>query len=109
MLQANPKALLLPRIGMDPPAWWRQAHPDDVMQWEDGRRESCVVASPQYRRDAAERLAALVTHLEEKFGDHVAGYHPCRPEHRRMVLSGHLEAAAQRLCPGRPRGMAGAG
>jgi hypothetical protein len=77
VLRANQDALLLPRIGMDPPPWWREAHPDDVMQWDDGHRDKAVVASPQYRRDAAERLAALVTHLEEKFGDHVAGYHPC--------------------------------
>ncbi len=77
VLRANPNALLLPRLGMNPPPWWREAHPDDVMQWEDGRRDHMVVASPRYRRDAAERLAALVTHLEEKFGDHVAGYHPC--------------------------------
>lgn len=77
VLRANPNALLLPRVGMNPPPWWREAHPDDVMQWEDGRRDHMVVASPRYRRDAAERLAALVTHLEEKFGDHVAGYHPC--------------------------------
>lgn len=77
VLRANPQALLVPRIGMDPPAWWRKAHPDDVMQWEDGRRGKAVVASPRYRRDAAERLAALVRHLEEQFGDHVAGYHVC--------------------------------
>ncbi|MCX6901099.1 MAG: beta-galactosidase [Verrucomicrobia bacterium] len=77
VLRANPNALLLPRMGMNPPPWWREAHPDDVMQWEDGHRDHMVVASPRYRRDAAERLAALVTHLEEKFGDHVAGYHPC--------------------------------
>jgi beta-galactosidase len=77
VLRANPHALLVPRMGMFPPPWWRQAHPDDVMQWEDGRRDNAVVASPQYRHDAAERLAALVAHLEEKFGDHVAGYHPC--------------------------------
>jgi beta-galactosidase len=77
VLAANPGALLLPRIGMDPPAWWRQAHPDAVMQWEDGHRDKAVVASPAYRRDAAERLAALVAHLEDKYGDHVAGYHPC--------------------------------
>jgi len=86
VLDANPKALLLPRIGMDPPAWWRQAHADDVMVWDtgppvrglpDSRRAGVVVASPDYRRDAGERLAALVAHLEEKFGGRVAGYHPC--------------------------------
>ena len=31
-----------------------------------------VVASPAFRRDSAERLAALIEHLESKFGDHVA-------------------------------------
>jgi len=79
VLDANPKALLLPRIGMGAPPWWREAHPDDVMVWDKGPQEhtDVVVASPEYRRDAAERLSALVAHLEEKFGDRVAGYHPC--------------------------------
>ena len=77
VLKANPDALLLPRIPMDPPAWWRDAHPDEVMQWEDGRRDKAVPASPVYRRDAAARLAALVEHLEATLGESVAGYHPC--------------------------------
>jgi beta-galactosidase len=77
VLAANPAALLLPRIGMDPPPWWCEAHPGEVMRWEDGRRDHAVPASPRYRREAAERLAALVAHLEEKWGDQVAGYHPC--------------------------------
>ena len=77
VLAANPHALLLPRMGMDPPPWWREAHPGDVMRWEDGHRNGGVVASPVYRHDAAQRLAALVTHLEQRFGDSVAGYHPC--------------------------------
>ena len=77
VLAVNPAALLLPRVPMDPPPWWRTAHPDEVMQWEDGRRDGAVPASPVYRRDAAARLAALVAHLEEHFGEQVAGYHPC--------------------------------
>ncbi len=77
VLTANPNALLLPRVPMDPPEWWRKAHPDEVMQWEDGRRDKAVPASPVYRRDAAERLAALVDHLESTLGSSVAGYHPC--------------------------------
>jgi hypothetical protein len=78
VLEANPKALLLPRIGMEAPEWWLKAHPDDAMVWESGPQFGyAVVASPEYRRDAAERLAALVAHLEEKFGSHMAGYHPC--------------------------------
>lgn len=78
VLRANPNALLVPRLGADPPDWWRQAYPEDTMSWEDGSHKAHgVVASPRYRRDASARVAALVAHLEEKFGDHMAGYHPC--------------------------------
>ena len=79
VLEANPQALLLPRIDMDPPAWWRQLHAEDVMAWDKGPQEQVgvVVTSPHYLRDAAERLAALVDHLEARFGERVAGYHPC--------------------------------
>lgn len=79
VLDAHPKALLLPRVSMNPPTWWREAHPDEVMVWDQGPQAhtGAVVASPIYRRDAAERLAALVTHLEKQFGDRMAGYHPC--------------------------------
>jgi len=78
VLDAHPKALLLPRVPMNAPTWWQQAHPDEVMVWDKGPQAhtEAVVASPLYRRDAAERLAALVTHLEQKFGDRMAGYHP---------------------------------
>lgn len=77
VLRANPKALLIPRIPMDPPAWWCKANPDEVMQWEDGGHGNYAVpASPLYRREAATRLTALIEHLEATFGDHVAGYHP---------------------------------
>ena len=78
VLAANPNALLLPRFGADPPDWWRRAHPEDVMTWEDGSQQHhAVVASELYRREAAARAAALVEHLEAKFGEHVAGYHAC--------------------------------
>lgn len=77
VLKANPKALLIPRIPMDPPSWWCKANPTEVMQWEDGAHGNFAVpASPLYRRDSAARLTALIEHLEASFGDHVAGYHP---------------------------------
>lgn len=79
VLDANPSALLVPRIGVDAPRWWLDAHPDARMAFDKpgADQDRAVVASPEYRRDAAERLAALVRHLEEKFGGRVAGYHPC--------------------------------
>ncbi len=46
ILAANPRALLLPRFGADPPDWWRKAHPDADMTWEDGSHQHHgVVAS----------------------------------------------------------------
>jgi beta-galactosidase len=77
VLRANPRALLLPRMGLYPPKWWTDRYPGDVMSWEDGTRKFAVPASPRYREAGAERLRALIEHLEQKFGDRVAGYHPC--------------------------------
>ena len=79
VLDANPHAILLPRVGMGAPSWWREAHPEDVMVWDRGpqKRVDVVVASETYRHDAAERLAALIEHLEARFGRHIGGYHPC--------------------------------
>lgn len=79
VLDANPRALLLPRIGMGAPAWWRDSHPDDMMVWDRTpvQHRDVAVASRVYRGDAARHLVALVEHLEEKFGPHMAGYHPC--------------------------------
>lgn len=77
VLRANPRALMLLRVGLYVPDWWKTAHPDDMMRWEDGAHQG--VASPAsavYRRDTSERLALLIRHVEAKFGAHVAGYHP---------------------------------
>ena len=77
VLAANPNALLLPRIGMEPPAWWKKAWPDHVMHWEDGpRRRGVAVASQVYRVEAAARLRAVIEHLEAMYPERMAGYHP---------------------------------
>lgn len=89
VLEANPNALLIPRVFLYPPEWWTQAHPDDIVVWDqpttsfvpgipwgNAMATTGNVSSPVYRRDAAEQLTALIDHLEEKFGSHIAGYHP---------------------------------
>jgi hypothetical protein len=78
VLAANPKALLLPRIGVYPPPHWLKSHPDDVMRWDDGDHGGGMAsaASVAYQRDGAEHLSALVTHLEATFGERMIGYHP---------------------------------
>lgn len=79
VIESNPNALLIPRIPMDPPAWWIQAHPEHAMKWDrpGQSRIPASVASPLYRQEAAARLSQLVSYLEKVWGEHVAGYHPC--------------------------------
>ncbi|MDR0869918.1 MAG: hypothetical protein LBN39_03915 [Planctomycetaceae bacterium] len=80
VLAANPDALLIPRIPTDPPTWWVEANPDDVITWRGTPHEArkvAAVSSLKYRKEAAERLDVLVRHLEETFPKNIAGYHPC--------------------------------
>lgn len=77
VLHANPHALMLPRIGLYAPDWWLKEHADEAMLWENGRHQGIASpASALYRADASRNLAALIRHIEAKFGGHVAGYHP---------------------------------
>ncbi len=78
VVNANPRSLLLPRVWMGPPRWWLDAHPDDRMVWDKGppAQGDVVVTSRPWRVAAAERLTALIEHLESTFGTHMAGYHP---------------------------------
>jgi hypothetical protein len=79
VLDANPDALLVPRIGVYAPFWWIAEHPGESMVWDVPSQNGPMfdVASTLYRTDAKEHLAALITHLEAKFGQHMAGYHIC--------------------------------
>ncbi len=76
---AWPDALIIPRFNVDyPPQWWFDAHPDEAMR--DARGERIGPASLQsevWRRDVVEHVQRMVNHLERRYGDRIAGYHPC--------------------------------
>ena len=75
---ANPNALLIPRFGMDNvPGWWAQENAEEMMLYENGERGMPSMASQKWKRDAGEAMRLLVRHLEQKYGDHMLGYHPC--------------------------------
>ncbi len=83
ILAANPKALLLPRPGMNAPKWWLDKNPEERMIWKDVKpfhlefgNQWASPASLKYRKAACEALAAMIRHMEEKYGSSVAGYHP---------------------------------
>ncbi|MBU0608641.1 MAG: hypothetical protein KKI08_12200 [Armatimonadetes bacterium] len=77
MLSVDPGHLLLPRIGLHAPAWWKQAHPGEQQLYDKGPMPMVSPASEAWRRDAEEALRLLIRHLEAKYGDHIVGYHPC--------------------------------
>ncbi len=80
VLCANPKALLIPRFGLDPPSWWCQEHPEELMSWvgnDNPTRPVASMASPLYRKLAMEHTRDVVRFFEEKYGPSMAGYHPC--------------------------------
>ena len=76
-LRADPDALLMPRFGCAPPAWWLQDHPDDAMLFSDGKTDTMSMASETWLAECIENVRALVRHCEDKYGDRFIGYHPC--------------------------------
>ena len=83
ILAANPNALLIPRPEMNAPKWWLDRNPDERMIWKDDRKftlsfgkDWASPASEKYRAAACEALAAMINHLEKKYGSSMAGYHP---------------------------------
>ncbi|MFQ6098342.1 MAG: carbohydrate binding domain-containing protein, partial [Armatimonadota bacterium] len=77
VLANDPDALMVPRFGVMPPGWWLDEHPGTRMMYDDGPGRMVCVASPEWRQQAVEHLRALVRHLEERYGEHMLGYHPC--------------------------------
>jgi len=80
VLAQDPEALCIPRFGMSPPGWWFDQHPDDRMRFGDATGDTQFWESPAselWRHDACEALRQFVRYLEEHYGDHVFGYHPC--------------------------------
>jgi len=75
ILSLDPEALIIPRVFLDAPQWWKDEHPDEIMVYDDGKHRQCSPASKLWRRDAAEALRLYVQHLEASFGANILGYH----------------------------------
>ncbi len=76
-IEANPHALVIPRIPIYPPAWWKKAHPNELMRWEGGEHQTLAsAASVLFQKEASVRLGRLINHLEAKYPNRIAGYHP---------------------------------
>ena len=74
LMAINPKALLVPRIMTDAPAWMHARHPDLRMIYEPHcSLEISSVSSRPYRQAACAAVEKLSRHLREKFPRNYAG------------------------------------
>ena len=82
VIKANPKAKIIVRLGLEPPDEWLDAHPDELMQNEDGTPiirhhvRFPFPGSEVYRKDAMEAVKKFIKYVEEKYPENIAGYHP---------------------------------
>ena len=74
LLQINPRAMLVPRIMTDAPAWMHERHPEMRMIYRPhcSLNMSSVSYRP-YRKAACEAVEKLSRHLREKFPRNYAG------------------------------------
>ena len=79
VLLANDRgALTMPRIGVEPPDWWKEEHPEEMPVWENGKSDRFIsITSERWLGEAAAHILRYVGHLESKWGEHVFAYHPC--------------------------------
>ena len=80
ILRANPKALLVPRFGMDAPDAWLRRHPSSRMRYDCATGQASRMASvsnPEYRAAACRYLRSLIAHMQAKYPQSFAGVHPC--------------------------------
>lgn len=82
-LRANPKALLVPRFGIDAPKRWLDRHPDAQMVFDGAGGPKAGYASPSsrlYREAACAYVRAIVRHMQERYPKSFAGLHICGQE-----------------------------
>lgn len=82
VIAANPDILVLPRFGFEPPASWREQHPDDLMvhykiaTGEKVLNQRVAITSAAWRRDVVPEVRRTIEHMEKHWGEYIIGYHP---------------------------------
>lgn len=82
IIDANPDILVLPRFGYEPPAPWREQHPDELMvhykiaTGEKVLNQRVAVTSAVWRRDVVVEVRKTIEHMEKAWGEHILGYQP---------------------------------
>ena len=82
LLGVNPDLKILPRIILNPPQWWLRDNPDEVLRsWNIPKGEYKTIPRASFGAEAWQKywtkaLADTIRYFEEKWGDHIFGYHP---------------------------------
>ena len=78
ILTANPKALVLPRLKLNPPRWWLTEHPDEMVAYADGKLgPQASMASREWTASYSRMLRDVIGHMEKSdYADRIFGYHP---------------------------------
>jgi len=84
-LEGAPEALFYFRLWIEPPGWWVEAHPEELMEYADGfkgkdpwreawRRVS--FASERWYREGGLALRRFMEHIQSsEYAPHIVGYH----------------------------------
>lgn len=83
-----PEAYFIPRVYMTSPPWWDDAHPNEMVVFDDGttvkpghihtakKQSYPSLASEAWRTATVDNLRRLIRHLEDgPYGERIAGYH----------------------------------
>jgi hypothetical protein len=92
ILKANPNALILPRIYIGAPKFWRDQNPNEMIVLDNGstlytkpfndaiapkadQRPIESIASPKWRQDMGMALRKVIEHMQNSdYGQHIFGY-----------------------------------
>lgn len=76
LLEADPEALVIIRLHMDPPAWWEAAHPEACCHLPDGSTFRQSFSSTPWRKATAEVLLRCLDWLRQSpYAKHLIGIH----------------------------------
>lgn len=83
LLRADPEALVVVRLHLDPPRWWEAAHPEACTRLPGGTTFRQCFSSDAWRAATADALRACIAWLlDSPYADHLIGVH---------VAAGHTE------------------